>query len=573
MAEAVSLRRRIQDDLERAFRAVHPDANAALSVAEPDRAWDYQANGAFQLAKLIRNRPDAIAAKLCEELGREAAGYRVETSGKGFLNISLEGEALGRSLAERLSAGRWFAAGPPEGIRRVVVDYSHPNVAKEMHVGHLRSTLIGDAIARAYEHLGVEVIRHNHIGDWGTPFGMLIEHLEDEGSEAVSGLSLGKLTEFYRGAREKFDADPDFQERARRRVVSLQAGDAATLALWTRLVEASRSYFDSVYDTLDVTLTPEAYRGESAYNDQLESVVEELDGKGLLVESDGAMVVFADEFKGKDGELVPLIVRKSDGGFGYAATDLAAVRYRAGELGADRILYVVGAPQALHLAMVFHVAREAGWLREGQAEHVAFGSVLSPDGKMLRTRAGKTIRMRDLIDDVLTAARERMTEGDTSDEDARRVAVGAIKFQDLSHQVNADYRFNLDEMLKFEGKTGPYLQYSVRRARAILAKAGTSADAIGAGAILVQESAEHELAVLLDRQDEELRFFQEKLSTSLFCDYLHRLAVGFSRFYEACPVLRAEGEARESRLRLTAAFEQTLVTGLGLLGISVPESM
>lgn len=571
MPASQSILTQIQEDFDSEFTKLDSRGDSMIRVPEPGRPWDYQANGSFALAKLLRNSPQSIATQLCERLNQVAQGYHVEHQGKGFLNIRINDSALSQAIWSRWSKERYFTPDKPADIDRVVVDYSHPNVAKEMHVGHLRSTLIGDAISRAFESVSVEVIRHNHIGDWGTPFGMLIEHLLDESSDAIAKISVGHLTEFYRGARQKFEALPEFKERARHRVVLLQGGDPETLHLWQQLVDASRSYFDDLYRFLDVKLTPADYRGESAYNDDLQSVVDELAEKRLLVESEDALVVFPPGFKQRDESPLPLIVRKSDGGFGYAATDLAAIRYRSRVLRADRIFYVVGAPQTLHLAMVFKVAEMAGWLEEGQATHVAFGSVLSPDGKMLRTRSGETIRLRDLLDEALEAAEKRLSDAPNHSTTAARViAVGAIKFQDLSHQVGSDYRFSIEKMMQFEGKTGPYLQYSVRRARKILAQAEAVEEECS---LQIEHPSEHELAIMIDRQDHELRHFFSTLATSLFCEYLHKLAVSFSKFYQDCPVLRADGDIRQSRIQLTAAFEKTLTSGLAIVGIDVPESM
>ena len=463
---------------------------------------------------------------------------------------------------------------PDAGV--VVVDYSAPNVAKEMHVGHLRSTVIGDALCRLLDVTGSTVIRRNHVGDWGTPFGMLIEHLIDLGeTEAVAGLSMGDLNSFYAQARRKFDADEVFQDRSRRRVVALQGGDEETLRYWRILVAESVTYFDAVYRELGVQLDEADVVGESSYNPLLDAVVTDLDEAGLLVESDGAACVFPPGFTNREGEPLPLIVRKSDEGYGYAATDLAAIRDRIDTLGADRILYVVGAPQAQHLEMCFAVARMAGWLPEGtEAVHVAFGSVLGSDRKMFKSREGDTVKLKDLLDEGVERARAALAErGATEDLEviARQVAMGAIKFADLSTDRQRDYIFEWDRMLAFEGATGPYLQYAHARICSIFRRADATARP---GAVRLVEPAERALGRHLVALPDAVEATLESLSPSKLCTYLYELAQRYTTFYESCPVLKAsEPWLVASRLTLCQLTAATLELGLGLLGIEAPERM
>jgi arginyl-tRNA synthetase len=468
---------------------------------------------------------------------------------------------------------------PAASPETVVVDYSAPNVAKEMHVGHLRSTVIGDALARLLGFLGHRVIRQNHIGDWGAPFGMLIEHLVDIGAaEPGTQLSVRDLNEFYRQAREKFDGDPDFAERARRRVVALQSGDPTTLALWQRLVEESMRHFHAIYDRLGVLLTDDDIDAESRYNPVLPDVVAELEAKGLTEVSQGALCVFPPGFKGRDGERLPLIVRYSHGGYGYATTDLAAVRKRVRQFDATRLVYVVGAPQALHFSLVFAAARMAGWLDGHRAEHAQFGSVLGPDGKMWRTRSGESVKLVDLLDEAdERAAKIVQDRGEldplTRSTVAHAVAMGALKYFDLSFQRERDYVFDWDRMLAFDGNTGPYLQYAVTRIHSIFRKAGIEDQQVPTGRIVIKEPAERALALKLLGLGEAVEAVAATLEPHRLCTYLFELATAFTEFYEACPVLQADEPTRASRLALCALIARTLTLGLDLLGIQVPARM
>ena len=510
---------------------------------------DFQSDAVFALAHALRRPPREVAAEVVAAADLSGLAT-ISVSGPGFLNLTVDDDFLA-------SAAAGFPGPQPAGGERIVLDYSGPNVAKEMHVGNLRSTIIGDALARILERQGHEVVRVNHLGDWGTQFGMLIEYLVDTGEG--SGHSLGDLTRLYREARVRFDSDEDFQRRARLRVVALQSGDPRSRELWRRLVAQSEEAFMDAYHRLGVTLQPGDFVGESFYQDQLPSVLDELRAKGLLVESDGALCAFPPGFAGRAGEPLPLLVRKSDGGFGYAATDLAAVRYRVRELKADRLLYVVGTPQSTHFAMVFAVARMAGWLApEVTAEHIDFGSVLGVDGKMLRTRAGESVKLSGLLDEADARA------------SSHAVGMAAIKYADLSSDRRSDYVFDWDRMLASTGNTGPYLQYAYARIRSLFQRAGTEAVV---GRVRPADPAERALALTLLGFEPAVLAAADRREPHRLAAYLHDLAVAFSVFYEKCPVLRSEGATRASRLALADRTARTLEQGLTLLGIDLPEAM
>ncbi len=563
---------RLLDVLQPAFDTLEVGADPVLRAS--DRA-DFQVNGVMGLAKRLGRPPREVADEIVAAAQLDALVSTVQIAGPGFINLTVSEQALIDQLDEMgAEATLGIPVDPDAGV--VVVDYSAPNVAKEMHVGHLRSTVIGDALCRLLDATGSTVIRRNHVGDWGTPFGMLIEHLIDLGeAEAVAGLSMGDLNGFYAQARRKFDADEVFQERSRQRVVALQGGDEETLRFWRILVAESVTYFDAVYRELGVQLDEADVVGESSYNALLDGVVSDLDAAGLLVESDGAACVFPPGFTNREGEPLPLIVRKSDEGYGYAATDLAAIRDRIDTLGADRILYVVGAPQAQHLEMCFAVARMAGWLPEGtEAVHVAFGSVLGADRKMFKSREGDTVKLKDLLDEGVERARSALAErGATEDLEviARQVAMGAIKFADLSTDRQRDYIFEWDRMLAFEGATGPYLQYAHARICSIFRRADASARP---GAVRLVEPAERALGRHLVALPDAVEATLESLSPSKLCTYLYELAQRYTTFYESCPVLKAsEPWLIASRLTLCQLTAATLELGLGLLGIEAPERM
>ncbi|EWM66980.1 MULTISPECIES: arginine--tRNA ligase [Micromonospora] len=572
----MDLERLLTDRLAPAFAAV---AGVPVDPAvRRSQHADFQSDAALGLARRLSRPPREIAAEVRERAALADVCASVEVSGPGFLNLTVADHALG-GLVSALAADPRLGVPPVAEPETVVVDYSAPNVAKEMHVGHLRSTVIGDAAARTLEWLGHRVLRANHLGDWGTPFGMLIEHLLDLGEAgAAQELSMGDLDGFYKAARAKFDDDEAFRERSRRRVVALQGGDPATLRLWRLLVTQSESYFLTVYDLLDVTLTGDDFRGESSYHDQLAPTVEELDRLGLLRRSEGADCVFPPGSVGRDGEPLPLIVRKSDGGFGYPATDLAALRHRTGTLGATRLLYVVGLPQRRHFEMVFAVGAQAGWLTAPvRAEHVGFGSILGPDGRMLRSRAGGSVKLVGLLTEAVeratALARERNPELGEAEaaEVGRAVGIGAIKYADLSGDRHKDYVLDWERMLSLDGNTAPYLQYAYSRVRSIFRRAGAAArpDAD----VSLAEPAERALAMELVGFAAVVEEVAGSLEFHRLTAYLHRLAVAFSAFYERCPVLRADGPVRESRLVLCELTGRVLRQGLDLLGIRTPERL
>ncbi len=567
----------LRERLGQAFEAV-VGAPADPMVRRSQHA-DYQADGALGAARRVQANPRELATRIVEHVELDDLCSSVEISGPGFINLTIRDDALSRLLVDVMAAGR-LGVSPPVVTETVVVDYSGPNVAKEMHAGHLRSTIIGDAAVRLLEWLGHTVIRQNHIGDWGTPFGMLIEHLADLGEdEAAHELSIGDLNGFYRAARVKFDTGDEFAQRARRRVVLLQNGDADTLRMWRLLIGESQKYFMTVYDQLGVRLTTSDFAGESAYNNDLASVVTELESLGLARDSDGALCVFPDGFRGRNGEPLPLIVRKSDGGYGYASTDLAAIRYRLGKLGATRLLYVVGSPQHQHFEMVFQSAREADWLAApARAEHIGHGSVLGEDGKMLRSRAGESVRLIDLLDEAVTRAGAAVAEKNPGldeqgqDAVAHAVGIGAVKYADLSTDRNKDYVLDYDRMLAFDGNTGPYLQYAHARIRSIFRRAGIDPPA-SASDLVIAEPAERALALAILEFPSVIGEVEQSLQFHRLAAYLFDLATAFTAFYERCPVLKAEGRVRESRLVLCALTACILATGLGLLGIEAPHQL
>jgi arginyl-tRNA synthetase len=562
---------------------ITPDA-AAIREAAPEHGADYQSNAAMALAKRLGRPPRELAQEIANNLRLDDLAEAAVVAGPGFINMRLRGEWLQNRLAALLGDGR---LGVPAVTlaERVVIDYSAPNVAKEMHVGHLRSTIIGDALARMLRFMGHEVIAQNHIGDWGTPFGMLIEHMVDEGwapveagrsdGRAPAGHSIADLNAFYQAASEKWREDPAFAERARGRVVALQGGDPPTRALWRELVEESERHFGDVYELLGVALSAEDIAGESTYQGQLEEVVKELEARGLAIVSEGALCVFPQGFAGRDGEPVPLIVRKSGGGYSYDTTDLAALRYRTQELGAREILYVVGAPQRLHFEMVFQVAREMGWIDgNARAHHVAFGSVLGEDRKMLRTRSGAPVLLVDLLSEAIERAAGVLAErGMDPDTDlARAIGIGAVKYADLSSDREKDYVFSWHRMLSLEGNTSVYLQYANARARSVLRRAESEGATVGEEVVLA-EPPERELALALLRLPAAIEATLADYRPHKLCGYLYGLAVSFSGFYEACPVLTAAEPLRGSRLALCELTSRAITLGLAQLGIEAPERL
>ncbi|MDX6655196.1 MAG: arginyl-tRNA synthetase [Solirubrobacterales bacterium] len=558
------------------FDAVAPGSDP---VVRPSDRSDLQANGALALAKALGRPPREVAEAVVAQDDLADICSHVEVAGPGFINLTLSDDFLAGQVAAMAASDR-LGVPHAENPERAVVDYSAPNVAKEMHVGHLRSTVIGDAIVRLLSFAGHDVIRENHVGDWGTPFGMLIEHLVDlGGTGGVAELDAADLTAFYRDARAVFDASEEFQDRSRERVVLLQAGDPETLRLWRILVDKSAREFQEVYDRLGVLLTPADIVGESFYNPLLRGIVDDLDALGLLEESEGARVVFQPGFAGRDGEPMPVNVQKADGGYNYTTTDLATVRDRTGRLGATWLVYVVGAPQAQHFAMAWKVCELAGWLKPpARCEHVQFGNVLGDDRKMLRTRAGGTLRLADLLDEAVTRARAVVESRSASLDEGEReaiahaVGIGAVKFADLSSDRVGDYVFSWDRMLALDGFTAPYLQYAHARILSIFRRAGeydaTVTPTLGA-------PAERALALALAGFAPAVHETVERLAPHRLCGYLFELAQAFTAFYDACPVLRSDvdAETRASRLALCGVTARTLATGLDLLGIEAPQRM
>jgi len=582
----------------------------AATALRPSQRADLQVDGVLALARALGRPPRDVAEEVvarATDLGLGDFCENAEVAGPGFINLTLSGEFLATELLNMWLDPAKLGAQLASPSKKAVVDYAAPNVAKPMHVGHLRSTIIGDCLVRLLELVGHSVIRENHVGDWGTPFGMLIEHLVDIGEdEAVHELALGDLELFYQQARAAYDNDRAFAERASARVVLLQSGDPETLRLWRLLVAQSLSYFDEIFGRLGTKLTRQDVVGESYYNPLLPVVVDDLAKMGLLVESEGARCVFPPGHTNREGYPLPLIVQKSDGGYTYAATDLAAIRDRVGRLGAELLIYVVGFTQSEHLEMVFATARLAHWLPdEAQAAHVGFGNVLGPDGKMFRTRQGATIKLAELLDEAAERARALMVaraeqigqpvEGDLEGI-ARAVGIGAVKYADLSTDRARDYRFDWDRMLAFDGNTAPYIQYAHARVRSILRRAagpsevatasaagtareagrgGEAGTAYHVGPILPpSEPAERELAKRLLGFGDAVASSLETYSPHKMCGYLFELASTFTGFYENCPVLGApDPETRASRLALCALTAAVLEKGLDLLGIEAPERM
>ncbi|WP_329314014.1 arginine--tRNA ligase [Streptomyces sp. NBC_01262] len=549
-----------------------------------DRA-DFQANGVLGLAKRNKANPREVAQQVVESLpvGEDDDLIEsVEVSGPGFLNITVADAAITRTLAARAADGDRLGVPAKAEPGITVIDYAQPNVAKEMHVGHLRSSVIGDAIAKILEFDGETVIRRHHIGDWGTQFGMLVQYLIehphelDHDADESGEKSMSRLDRVYKASRKLFDADEDFKTRSRTRVVDLQAGDPETLAIWQRFVDESKIYFNSVYSKLDIAIADEDIVGESGYNDMLVETCELLEKSGVAVRSNGALCVFFDDIKGKDGEPVPLIVQKADGGFGYAATDLSAIRDRTAKLGADTLLYVVDVRQSLHFKMVFATARRAGWLTDDvKAIHLPFGTVLGKDGKPLKTREGVSTKLEDLLDEAVQRAaaviREKnqdLSEAEVA-ERAIEVGIGAIKYADLSTSLGRDYLFDLDRMVSLTGDTSVYLQYAYARIQSILRKAGDAKPL--AHPDLPLAPAERALGLLLDEFGATLASVSDTYEPHKLASYLYSVASAFATFYEQCPVLKAETpETVENRLFLADLTARTLHQGMALLGIRTP---
>lgn len=565
------------------------DTNPAVSISNRPQFGDYQANGVMGAAKKLKTNPRELASKVLESLDLDGIADNIELAGPGFINIHLSPIWLANQLA-LVAQDAHIGVSQRSEPQTVVVDYSAPNLAKEMHVGHLRSTIIGDAVVRALEFRGDNVIRQNHMGDWGTQFGMLIAHLSDKlASDEVAETALADLENFYREAKVRFDNEDGFADRARADVVKLQSGDAQCAKLWQQFIDISIAHSEEIYSKLNVSLQRSDIMGESAYNPDLSKVVDELMAAEIAVEDQGAKVVFIDEMSNKDGEPSVFIIQKSGGGYLYATTDLSACRYRSGQLNADRIIIFTDARQSLHFKQVEIVARKAGFLPENVGyDHCPFGMMMGNDGKPFKTRTGGTIKLAELLDEAVTRAsdliKEKNPEISTEDltEIATKVGIGAVKFADLSKNRTSDYIFNWKTMLSFEGATAPYLQYAYSRIQSIFQKAESGKTESGkAGAnqaqtrINIIEPQEKALALKLLQLEDVIDAVISECTPNLLCNYLYELASLYMSFYEACPILK-EGiavEVKESRLALCLLISQTLKHGLDILGIEVMERM
>ncbi len=557
------------------------DAPAVVKTSARPEFGDYQANGIMGAAKKLKMNPRELATKVVEKLKQiselKDLVEKFEIAGPGFINIHLKNSWLVERVEHTLNADN-LAIEKTKNPDTVVIDYSAPNLAKEMHVGHLRSTIIGDAISRVLEFLGHKVIRQNHVGDWGTQFGMLLTYMGELKQENIElEMQLSDLEKFYQAAKIRFDEDEAFATQARENVVKLQAGDAEFLKLWQQFIDTSLNHCDEIYQILNVKLTREDVAPESQYNDDLANVITDLDKAGLLSEDQGAQCVFLDEFKGKDDSIIPMIVQKSDGGYLYATTDLAALRYRHNKLGMTRGLYLVDARQSLHLKQVYAVGKKAGFVPESTSlEHMAFGTMMGKDGTPFKTRTGGTVKLIDLLNEAQQRAFDLVTSKNPDlDEVSRKaiantVGIGAVKYADLSKNRTSDYIFNWDTMLSFEGNTAPYLQYAYARIQSIFRKAG---DINMNAEISLAEPAERLLATKLLQFSEAVEVVAKDGTPNFLCNYLFELSGNFMSFYEACPIMKADEETKQSRLKLAQLTANTLKTGLDLLGIDVMERM
>ncbi|EAO2687853.1 arginine--tRNA ligase [Salmonella enterica] len=540
---------------------------------------DYQANGMMAVAKKLGMAPRQLAEQVLTHLDLSGIASKVEIAGPGFINIFLEPAFLAEQVQQALASDRLGVSQPTR--QTIVVDYSAPNVAKEMHVGHLRSTIIGDAAVRTLEFLGHHVIRANHVGDWGTQFGMLIAWLEKQQQENAGDMALADLEGFYRDAKKHYDEDEAFAERARNYVVKLQSGDAYFREMWRKLVDITMTQNQITYDRLNVTLTRDDVMGESLYNPMLPGIVADLKAKGLAVESEGATVVFLDEFKNKEGDPMGVIIQKKDGGYLYTTTDIACAKYRYETLHADRVLYYIDSRQHQHLMQAWTIVRKAGYVPDSvPLEHHMFGMMLGKDGKPFKTRAGGTVKLADLLDEALERARRLVAEknpdmpADELEKLANAVGIGAVKYADLSKNRTTDYIFDWDNMLAFEGNTAPYMQYAYTRVLSVFRKADIDEQALASAPVIISEDREAQLAARLLQFEETLTVVAREGTPHVMCAYLYDVAGLFSGFYEHCPILSAENDAvRNSRLKLAQLTAKTLKLGLDTLGIATVERM
>ncbi|ELO1293265.1 arginine--tRNA ligase [Salmonella enterica] len=540
---------------------------------------DYQANGMMAVAKKLGMAPRQLAEQVLTNLDLSGIASKVEIAGPGFINIFLEPAFLAEQVQQALASDRLGVSQPTR--QTIVVDYSAPNVAKEMHVGHLRSTIIGDAAVRTLEFLGHHVIRANHVGDWGTQFGMLIAWLEKQQQENAGDMALADLEGFYRDAKKHYDEDEAFAERARNYVVKLQSGDTYFREMWRKLVDITMTQNQITYDRLNVTLTRDDVMGESLYNPMLPGIVADLKAKGLAVESEGATVVFLDEFKNKEGDPMGVIIQKKDGGYLYTTTDIACAKYRYETLHADRVLYYIDSRQHQHLMQAWTIVRKAGYVPDSvPLEHHMFGMMLGKDGKPFKTRAGGTVKLADLLDEALERARRLVAEknpdmpADELEKLANAVGIGAVKYADLSKNRTTDYIFDWDNMLAFEGNTAPYMQYAYTRVLSVFRKADIDEQALASAPVIISEDREAQLAARLLQFEETLTVVAREGTPHVMCAYLYDVAGLFSGFYEHCPILSAENDAvRNSRLKLAQLTAKTLKLGLDTLGIETVERM
>ncbi len=568
----MQIRSLLSQRIEAAFTALGLSGQALLQSASRPEFGDYQANGVMAAAKRAGQNPREVAQAIIDAIDLDGIASDLSVAGPGFINIT---------LAPQFIAHAATSPQPSVDTQRVVVDYSGPNLAKEMHVGHLRGTIIGDCIARVLESLGHTVIRQNHVGDWGTQFGMLLTFMAEQ--EEASD-SLADLENFYRQAKQRFDTDDDFQTRSRQAVVQLQSGDADMLVEWQKFIEISMSHCQSLYDRLRIDLSDADMDGESSYNDDLKHTIEHLDSQGLLTESDGAQCVFLDEFKNKDGEVQPVIVQKSDGGYLYSTSDLACLRRRVGDFKADRVLYFVDARQALHFKQVFAVAAAAG-ISNSKVElvHMPFGTMLGKDNKPFKTREGALVKLSELLDEAIARAskllQEREVQNKNPDIDdaelaalAEIIGIGAVKYADLSKNRTSDYVFDWDQMLSFDGNTAPYLQYAYSRTRSIFTRSGVDASALPEH-VISEGEPERRLAVAIAGYQDLLEQVAVEGFPHQLCAYLYDLAGRFTQFYEQCPILTSDDAVKTRRLTLTKQTGDVLANGLTLLGIQVAERM
>jgi len=579
----MNIRDLLNDKVQQAMQAAGIPANCSAHLAPSKKAGfgDYQANGAMGAAKAMKTNPRELAQRILDNLDLDGIAEKTEIAGPGFINIHLSSDWLAQQTQQVLNDER-LGQTPVSDSKNIVIDYSSPNLAKEMHVGHLRSSIIGDSLVRALEFQGHNVIRQNHVGDWGTQFGMLIAELEDQLQDGEAAeFALKDLEGFYQLSKKHFDDDEDFANRARAYVVKLQSGDEHVLKLWANFKKVSLQHSEDIYQQLNVTLKDEHVRGESAYNDDLAKVLAELQSQGLAKEDQGAQVVFLEELADKEGNPSPVIIQKKGGGYLYATSDLAALRYRANALQADRILYFIDARQSLHMNQVFTLARKAGFVSDTVAlEHHAFGTMMGADGKPFKTRSGGTVKLAELLDEAVERAAALIAEKDpdlTEQEKvevAQKVGIGAVKYADLSKTRTNDYIFNWESMLSFEGNTAPYLQYAYARIQSIFRKAEIDTNALNSN-IHVRQEQEKTLTLKLLQFSEVLEQVTREAYPHVLCSYLYDVASQFMRFYEACPILKedVDTDTRNSRLAIAQVTAKTLKTGLDLLGIETMDKM